>query len=311
MGDGLGVRPAMTSAPSQQWHRPVMVEEVLHYLNPKPGAVIVDGTVGTGGHSMTIAPRLLPNGRLIIIDRDGSALLHAQERLVEFESLVTSMHDSYRNIPAILERVGISRIDGLLLDLGMSSVQVDHPSRGFSFAHEGPLDMRFDPEQARTAATLVNSLSIDELTALLEQYGEERFARRIARRMVEARRTQPLVSTTQLARLVVEALPPQARHGRLHAATRTFQALRIAVNDELDALDACLSWLPEVLAPGGRAVFLTFHSLEDRVVKRACLEGWRAGQWTLLTRKPLAPRIEEAARNPRARSVKLRAMERQ
>ena len=310
MGNGVGLQRATMSAPSQQWHRPVMVEEVLHYLNPKPGAGIVDGTVGTGGHSVTIAPRLLPNGRLLIIDRDGSALLHAQERLIEYESLVTSLHDSYRNLPAILEGVGVSRIDGLLLDLGMSSVQVDHPARGFSFAHEGPLDMRFDPEQARTAATLVNTLSADELATVLEQYGEERFARRIARHIVEARRTQPLVTTTQLARLVVEALPREARHGRLHAATRTFQALRIAVNDELEALDACLSWLPEVLAPGGRAVLLSFHSLEDRLVKRACLEGAHAGQWTLLTRKPARPSAEEVAHNPRARSVKLRAIER-
>jgi 16S rRNA (cytosine1402-N4)-methyltransferase len=295
---------------SPAWHQPVMVEAMLDLLNPRPGTVIVDGTVGTGGHSLALLPRLLPDGTLLAVDRDPEVLEIACQRLAEFQPLVHLEHDNYRHLARILTRRGFSRVDGLLLDLGVSSVQLDRAERGFSFASVGPLDMRMDPDQHTTAATLVNELPAEELTRLIETLGEERFARRIAQRIVQERRPHPLTTTKQLAQLVTHAIPVGARHGRLHAATRTFQALRMAVNDELGALEALLSELPALLNPGGRAVILTFHSLEDRLVKRAFLEGQGSGVWTVLTKKPLRPSAEEVVRNPRARSAKLRAVER-
>src|SRR3989338_2316547 len=260
-------------ASSPAWHQPVMVEEVLDLLCPRAGAVIVDATVGTGGHSLAMLPRLLPNGRLIAIDRDPAALELSRARLAEFQPLTHLEHGDYRNLEPILLRVGCPRVDGLLLDLGVSSLHVDQAERGFSFLHDGPLDMRMDPEQGTTAETLVNSLPADELADLLETLGEERFARRIAQRIVEERSTHRMTTTKQLAQAVIRALPAGARHGRVHAATRTFQALRMAVNDELWALETLLTQLPALLGPGGRAVILTFHSLEDRLVKRAIFEG--------------------------------------
>ena len=300
----------MSPPPAVVWHQPVMSAPVLHYLNPRPGAVIVDGTVGTGGHSLAILPRLLPNGRLVAVDQDGEALALARQRLAEFAPLVEFVHDNFRNLPQILSRLGLSSVDGVLLDLGMSSLHVDSAERGFSFSKEGPLDMRMDREQEATAAVLVNELSADELALILETLGEERFAQRIAHQIVQQRRTRPITTTTQLARVVVDALPPSARRGRLHPATRAFQALRIALNDELGALEALLEELSGLLRPGGRAVMLTFHSLEDRLVKRQVLQGGREGVWTVLTKKPIRPTKDEVSQNPRARSAKLRALER-
>ena len=300
----------MTAQPTFAWHQPVMVEAVLNFLNLRPGAVIVDGTVGTGGHSLAILPRLLPHGKLVVVDRDREALALVRQRLAEFEPQVTYVSDNYRNLPVILERLGLSHVDGVLLDVGMSSMQVDHPGRGFSFSKEGPLDMRMDPGQALTAEALVNERPIDELAWMLESFGEERFAHRIAQRIVQERRRHPLTTTTQLANLVAQSVPPRARYGRLHPATRTFQALRIAVNDELGALQEVLSVFPNVLSPGGRAVLLTYHSLEDRLVKRTFAEGAQHGFWTVLTKKPLRPTSDEITQNPRARSSKLRAVER-
>jgi len=270
----------------------------------------VDGTAGTGGHSLAILPHLLPEGRLIAIDRDEHALRTARTRLADFIPNAAFIHENYRHLDAVLQRLGLSQVDGMLLDLGMSSVQVDEASRGFSFSKEGPLDMRMDAQQDLTAQTLIHRLSMDELMTMLATLGEERFARRIARHLIEARRAHPITTTTQLAHLVTQAVPGKARYGRLHPATRTFQALRMAVNDELGALETLLAGLAQVLRPGGRAVILTFHSLEDRLVKRAFAQGMRDGAWTLLTKKPLRPTPEEVSQNPRARSAKLRAIER-
>ena len=292
------------------WHQPVMGPEALHYLRPTAGSIIVDGTVGTGGHSLMILPHLLPSGRVIAVDRDQESLELARTRLTEFEPHVTFLHGNYRDLPALLAPFGIARVDGILLDLGMSSPQVDRAERGFSFSREGPLDMRMDAAQEATAETLVNTLSAEDLALMLETLGEERFARRIARRIVEERRARPITTTTQLSRVITGAVPPGARHGRLHPATRTFQALRLAVNDELGALAAFLQELVGLLTPGGRAVILSYHSLEDRLVKHAFAEGARAGTWTVLTKKPACPSEEEVSRNPRARSAKLRAIER-
>jgi len=287
-----------------------LVEAVLHYLKPSPGNVIIDGTVGTGGHSLAILPRLLPAGRLVAVDRDPEALTISRQRLAEFAPLVTYHHGDYRDLIALLERLTLPRVDGVLLDLGMSSLQVNHPERGFSFSKEGPLDMRMDPEQAVTAEAIVNEASADELTWIIETFGEERFARRIVQRIVQERRRHPVTTTTQLARLIAQAMPSRAPHGRIHPATRTFQALRIAVNDELGALHDVLSSLSRVLSAEGRAVILTYHSLEDRLVKRAFADGKQRGVWALLTKKPVRPTIGEVVQNPRARSCKLRAVER-
>ena len=287
-----------------------MGAEVLRALSPRPGDVIVDGTAGTGGHSLMMLPHLLPHGRLVAIDRDRAALDLARQRLAEFAPQATFLREDYRHLPAILRDLGIGGVDGLLLDLGMSSLQVDRAERGFSFSQEGPLDMRMDTEQEHTAEAIVNKATADELATILETLGEERYARRIARRIVQERRARPILTTTQLARLVTGAVPPPARHGRLHPATRTFQALRMAVNDELGALEELLGCVGELLNPGARAVILTFHSLEDRLVKRAFAQGAREDQWAVQTKKPLRPSPEELAQNPRARSAKLRAIAR-
>jgi len=300
----------MATDPAPIWHQPVMTSEVLHSLHPRPGTVIVDGTVGTGGHSLLILPHLLPDGTLLAIDRDRSSLELAKRRLAEFEPRVLFRHGNVRDLPAILHEEHLTGVDGLLLDLGMSSLQVDQPERGFSFSKAGPLDMRMDPEQGETAEDLVNRAGVDELQRLFTEFGEERYARRIAGRIVQERRRQPIRTTTHLARVIGDAVPSRARYGRLHPATRVFQALRMAVNDELGSLRDVLAALPGLLAPGGRAVIITFHSLEDRLVKRAFVAGSREQRWMPLAKKPLTPSDEEAAHNPRARSAKLRAIER-
>jgi len=291
-------------------HQPVMDREVLQYLNPHPGAVIVDGTVGLGGHSLRILPQLLPDGRLIAIDRDLDALQLTKQRLTEFEPHVTFVHENFRNLPEVLQRIGLSRVDGVLLDLGMSSFQVDRDERGFSFSKEGPLDMRMDRDQDLTAEALLRDASIEELEQIFRTFGEERFATSIARRIADERRHRPITTTTQLTRMITHAVPSRVRYGRLHPATRTFQALRMAVNDELGALETVLGTLEAVLNPGGRVVILTFHSLEDRLVKHAFAHGAREDRWTVLTKKPVRPTATEVSQNPRARSAKLRCLER-
>jgi len=300
----------MSGTPSAAWHQPVMSAEVLRALDPKPGEIIVDGTVGTGGHSALILPGLLPDGQLIAVDRDPLSLGVAQQRLSEFTPQARFVHENYRHLPSILQSLGYGHLDGLLLDLGMSSPQVDRAERGFSFLKDGPLDMRMDPGQAMTAERLVNRSFAEELADLIATLGEERFAKRIARAIVRERQREPIATTTQLAQLITRAVPPGARHGRLHPATRTFQALRMAVNDELGALDELLGALPQLLNPGGRVVIMAFHSLEDRRVKHAFAQGMRDGLWTVLTKKPITPSEDEMLRNPRARSAKLRAIER-
>lgn len=292
------------------WHQPVMPEDVLRLLTPHPGMTMVDGTVGTGGHSLLLMPRLMPGGRLIAMDRDPQALQIARERLSPWGASVTFVQGNFSALADGLNEMGVSKVDGMLLDLGMSSLHVETAERGFSFVREGPLDMRMDPGQSVSAETIINRWPLDQLATMLETLGEERFARRIARGIVAERRVHPITSTTQLAALICEAVPSRFRHGRVHVATRAFQALRMAVNDELGSLQAVLERLPTVLARGGRAVVIAFHSLEDRLVKQAVVRGVREGIWQALTKKPLCPSEEELARNPRARSAKLRAVER-
>ena len=297
------------------WHQPVLVNEVIQCLEPVPGTTFVDCTVGTGGHSLAILPHLLPPGagtpgRLTGIDCDATALAQARQRLAEFRPHVEVTHDTFSHLSEILARAGLTHVHGLVADLGMSSFQVDDPARGFSVRHEGPLDMRMDQRLPTTAADLIRTLSEDEVADLLSRLGEERWARRIARQLVDRRGRTPIVTTTHLAQAVAEAVPRRAGSTRLHPATRTFMALRMAVNDELPALQRLLEALPEVLLPGGRAAIITFHSLEDRLVKRAFQRGAREGVFQLLTKKPLRPSAREVAANPRSRSAKLRAVER-
>ena len=303
------LRDLMNPDPTPPWHQPVMVEEAVEFLAPRPGQRFVDCTVGTGGHSLALLPHLMPSGRLLGIDCDAQALLAADKRLTEFSPHVELVHDNFRHLPQILRRRHLTKVDGVLADLGMSSLHLDQPERGFSFQHEGPLDMRMDPRGTTTASSLLRRLPESDLAHLLQAYGEERWARRIAKHLVAVRRRTPIETTTQLARLVADAVPPQAGPRRLHPATRTFQALRMAVNEELASLELLLAALPKVLRSGGRAVLITFHSLEDRLVKQAFRRGEQAGLWKLLTKKPLTPSEREVEENPRSRSAKLRAVE--
>ena len=279
-------------------HVPVLLAEVLHWLDPHPNQVIVDGTVGAAGHAAQIIPRIQPGGRLIGLDRDPMMLQLAQTALGAGSCEL--VHASYAELSRVLPELEISAVDGVLVDLGLSSDQLSQADRGFSFDSVG-LDMRFDVTQGRPASTLLNRASANELADIFHEYGEERFARRIARRIVELR---PIESAAQLADIVRRATSAGRGRQRIHPATRVFQALRIAVNDELGALEQLLHHeLPAVLRPGGRAVVISFHSLEDRLVKRA----FRDGPWDVLTRKPVVADDDEISRNPRARSAKLRA----
>jgi 16S rRNA (cytosine1402-N4)-methyltransferase len=297
-------------------HRPVLLDEVIGWLEPRAGAVLVDGTVGAGGHAAALARHVGPTGRIIGLDRDPAMLALAKEATAGLP--VTLVHAPYSALREVLEELGVSLVQGVLLDLGLSSDQLAWAHRGFSFAADGPLDMRFDPDvgpesgagstsTGPTAAELLSSLSADELAQMFFDYGEERFSRRIARRIVETRRQAPIQTTGQLAELVRQSVPGRFRHGPIDPATRVFQALRIMVNDELDHLDATLAELPEVLAPGGRAAVISFHSLEDRRAKWAFRNDSRL---TVLTRKPVTATAREVAVNPRARSAKLRVAER-
>lgn len=288
-------------------HLPVLLDEVTAWLDPREGSILVDGTAGGGGHASALAARMGEGGRVIALDRDPAMLELARQATAGLP--VTLVHASYAELDRVLEEAGIDHVQGVLLDLGLSSDQLAWEGRGFSFAADGPLDMRFDPDAGGpTAADLVNRLPAEELADLFYQLGEERHSRRIARRIVEIRRGEPFRTTGQLADLVRRSQPRAKAKGRsIDPATRVFQALRIAVNDELGQLDAVLGKLPDVLAPGGRAAIISFHSLEDRRVKWAFKSDPR---WHVLTRKPVTATAGELAVNPRARSAKLRVAER-
>jgi 16S rRNA (cytosine1402-N4)-methyltransferase len=287
-------------------HRPVLLAESLELLAVRRGGLYVDGTVGLGGHAAELLRRSAPDGRLLAIDRDGETLERARAALLPFAPRARLVHGDYREIPALL---GGERADGILLDLGLSSAQLDAAERGFSFQAPGPLDMRMDRSGGETAAEVVNRTPERELADLIYRYGEEPASRRIARAIVEARRRSRIETTTALAE-IVRAVAGRSRRPGLHPATRTFQALRIRVNRELEALGATLEALALCLAPRGRLAVIAFHSLEDREVKvtfRALL----TQGFTALTRRPVRPRAEEVRENPRARSARLRAIERE
>jgi 16S rRNA (cytosine1402-N4)-methyltransferase len=284
-------------------HRPVLLDEVLEWLAPRPGAVIVDGTVGAGGHAAALALKVGDTGRVIGLDRDPEMLALAGQATAGLP--VTLRQRPYSETAEVLDELGIGPVDGIVLDLGLSSDQLAWEHRGFSFSREGPLDMRFDPNVKPSAADIINTYRETDLADLFYQLGEERHSRRVARRIVEARRLGPITTTSQLADLVRRSIP--GKWGPIDPATRVFQALRIAVNDELGHLDTILEQVSDLLKPGGRVAIISFHSLEDRRVKVS----FRANPaLTVLTRKPLTASTEEIQRNPRARSAKMRVAER-
>ena len=280
-----------------------MLEEVITCLDPKDGGLYVDGNLGLGGHTERILETCGPTGQVVGFDWDAAALTLAQERLARFAGRVRFVHENFTSIKETLMELGIGTIDGLLLDLGLSSLQLDGSGRGFSFKGSEPLDMRMDQRQATTAAQLVNEASQEELADIFFYYGEERQARRIAEEIVEARRKEKIVSTDQLVALVDQAIPKRFHPKKIHVATKVFQALRIAVNRELHSLEQVLADGATLLAPGARFCVISFHSLEDRLVKQAFREN---PLLDVLTPKPLTPSRAECLRNPRARSAKLR-----
>ena len=289
-------------------HEPVLVAETVALLDPSRGGLFVDCTVGLGGHARAVLDA--GASRLLGFDRDTTALALAAAALAAWGDRVDLVHADYRELGPILDARGIERVDGVLADLGVSSMQFDTEGRGFSFRRDEPLDMRMDQTQGPTVADLLASVDEEDLANVIFQHGEERFSRRIARRIVEARRVAPITTTGQLARLVRSAVPHKG-YQRIDPSTRTFQALRIWVNRELDGLDTFLQEASGRLRAGARLAVITFHSLEDRIVKHV-FRALAAGEAALrvLTRKPVTPGDAEVARNPRARSAKLRAIER-
>ncbi len=288
-------------------HVPVLLNQAIDFLAVRRGGTYIDATVGLGGHSFEIAKRLGAPGRLIGFDKDPAALEIARTRL-DLESDVPEITLLHGSFAELANTQPAASIDGLLADIGVSSLQLDDAARGFSFQADGPLDMRMDPRNERTAEQVVNHLSERELADVIYEFGEERRSRRIARAIV---RSRPIRSTAQLADVIsAAARPMNSEERRIHPATRTFQALRIFVNRELDDLRALLEAAPRIMKPGGRVVIISFHSLEDRIVKDAFREGAKQGQYKMLTKKPVTATDEESDRNPRARSAKLRAVER-
>ncbi len=295
-----------------QGHQPVLLEEVLQCLAPAGKRVLVDCTIGLGGHAEAILAAAGDDASLIGLDADESNLRLAKDRLAAYGSRVRLFWANFSELDEVLRQAGVRQIDALLADLGVASTQIDQAQRGMSFTADGPLDMRMDSRLEKTAADLVNRMEEAELADMIYAYGEERYSRRIARVIVEAREQNKIERTLELANLVSRAYPAAVRHARrgVHPATRTFQALRIAVNDELGSLDRLLALVPRVLSIGGRAAIISFHSLEDRRVKQA-FAGWTlTGRANVLSRKVITPRETEVAANPRSRSAKLRAIER-
>jgi 16S rRNA (cytosine1402-N4)-methyltransferase len=305
-------------------HQSVLPDEVIHYLNPRPGGTYLDGTLGGGGHARLILERCTPGGMLIGIDQDQEALRATGQRLAEFGDAARLVHGNFGELEQHLDDLGVSALDGFILDIGVSSHQLDSVNRGFSFQHDAPLDMRMDTSQGQTAADLLNGLPEHELERIIWDYGEERWAKRIASFIVKARLEEPIAGTLQLVDIIKGAVPKAKWDERIHPATRTFQAIRIAVNRELENLEKGLRAAIEHLRPGGRGVVISFHSLEDRIVKHifreyttgcicprnlpVCVCNSRP-RVQILTNRPVMASDEEINGNPRSRSAKLRSLE--
>ncbi|MBW3625115.1 MAG: 16S rRNA (cytosine(1402)-N(4))-methyltransferase RsmH [Armatimonadetes bacterium] len=306
------------------YHTPVMLEEALEYLAPRPGGTYVDATLGGGGYAAAMMPLCAPGGRVVGVDRDTDALAEASSRLDHGGAAFLPVHGNFAELDDLLRNAGISEVDGVVFDLGVSSYQLNAGERGFSFRYDAPLDMRMDRSHPYGAAELLQELPEREIARILKEYGEEKWAARIAKFIVEARTRSPLQTTGDLVRVIEAAVPKAARPKEIHVATRTFQALRIAVNRELESLEAGLDAAMDRLASGGRLVAVSYHSLEDRIVKNR-IQQWenpcicppslpacgcgRSPVAKSLTRKPVLPTDAEVERNPRARSAKLRAAE--
>lgn len=286
-------------------HQPVLPDEILKWLAPRPGGTLVDGTLGGGGHTRLLASQVGKDGLVIGLDRDPAVVVRAETQLRGLPVAVA--HANYADLPEVLAELNLEHVDGIVLDLGLSSDQLLDANRGFSFSAEGPLDLRFDPSSGQGASQLIARLGERQLADMIYRYGEERHSRRIARRIVKEREKQPIRTADQLARIIRASLPHFKTRPRIDPATRTFQALRIAVNEELKWLEVALERLPGCLSPGGRMAVISFHSLEDRLVKNAFRDDARLEG---LTSKPLVASEREVAENPRARSAKLRVAER-
>jgi 16S rRNA (cytosine1402-N4)-methyltransferase len=289
-------------------HVPVLLGEVIEQLAPRPGKVILDGTAGGGGHAIALLDRLRPGGRLILLDRDKEALERLMARVGRSDD-VRYFHANFCDFDEALAQVGEERVDGVLLDLGISSLQLADPQRGFSFDQPGPLDMRFDRTDRLTAEEIVNRWPAERMVDIFSRYGDQPFARRIAAAIVRARQNGPIRRTDELAEIVRSALPPAARHGRIHPATRVFQAIRIAVNQELQSLERFFDKVFDHLKPGGRVAVIAFHSGEDRIVKTRLREAASAGRARLAAAKPITPTPAEVQANPRSRSARMRVAE--
>ncbi|MBU1932030.1 16S rRNA (cytosine(1402)-N(4))-methyltransferase RsmH [Patescibacteria group bacterium] len=286
-----------------------MVGEVIDYLDLSPGKVIVDATIGTGGHSREIIERIMPGGRLIGIDRDEDSLTVARERLRDFGSACEFVYGNFVDMDEIMKNLNIKKIDGILFDLGLSTYQLEDSDRGFSFQSEGPLDMRFDRKSFISAYDLINNLNEDEISAMLWTFGQERWHNRIAHFLVEERQKHSIDTTRELSDIVVRAIPHKYRHYHIHPATRTFQAVRIAVNRELETIEAGISKAIELLDRAGRICVISFHSLEDRIAKFSFRKFSASGQVRIITPKPLTPKEDEVRENRASRSSKLRVAE--
>ena len=291
-------------------HLPVMLKEVIEYLRPEPGDTFVDGTLGLGGHSEAILNIIGKSGRLIGIERDKESLALAKEKLSSHIDQCYFVRDDFRNIDKVLRDLRVEKVDGILLDLGISSFQLDHPERGFSLRVDAPLDMRIDQEQPISAEDLVKSLSQEEIEHILKTYAEERWFRRIARAIVASRADHPIKTTGDLTRIVMRAMPFRFQRQRIHPATRAFQGFRIAVNRELEALEMVLEKSISYLSEGARIGVIAFHSLEDRIVKEKFKDFESRGISRRILKKPLRPSAEETFKNHRARSAHLRVAER-
>lgn len=291
---------------TENWqHIPILAEEIAQLLLLNKSGLYLDGTLGLGGHTKLFLSRLDKNAKIIGIDKDSKAIEFATER-VNDTRLITKQ-GSYLEAPDILKELNFPLLDGALFDLGLSSYQLDDASRGFSFLKHGPLDMRFDNTRGRTASDLVNTLAADKLEYIFQTYGEERASKKVALAICQARREKPFTDTQELAALIEKHIP---RFGKTHPATKIFQALRIAVNEELQTVEQAPKMLEQIIKPGGRAAFLTFHSLEDRIIKNAFKEMAKGGKWQLVNKKLITPSFEEIKANSRARSAGLRVIER-
>ncbi len=288
-------------------HVSVLLNEVLDHLDLKKGQCIVDGTLGRGGHAEKILERILPGGRLIGLDRDPEAVREVSAKFEKYGKSAVVLHRDFREIAQALTDLGIEAVDGIFLDLGVSSPQLDDAGRGFSFQQDGPLDMRMDPDSRLTAEEIVNDYPPEKIRQILWDLGEERLARRIVDRIVEARRVQRIRTTKELENIIFHASPKSYRYGRIHPATRSFQGLRIAVNDELEALTGSLKGSAGFLKEGGRMAVISFHSLEDRIVKNVFRDWQKDELGVVMTKKPVVAAESEISVNPRSRSAKLRA----